>query len=273
MAKNCWVNIQGESNVASGSKAVAFMSGRKQTSGDPRRKLVFKLDSGASDHMTNEENCFKKLVKLNQPTNINVAKNNESVEAWYKGSIVGVNSSGTQVTIKDVLYVPDLRANLISVKKLASADIKVTFGKSSATMELDGEVIGVCPLRGDFYELNVSYAYGSANICESEESDEVSIDQGFEQEGEDQDNSVKHLEETDPMETAKNENLESINPSVLPSQPENDEKAKKSSERERRAPGKNRSSAFPSRSECGNTLLWLPQGLANGNACSLVSML
>lgn len=60
------------------------------------------------------------------------------------------------VTLKNVLFVPGLRVNVLSVKKMAKAKVDVTFMKKEAVMKFGGELIGKCPIRGDFYELNLS---------------------------------------------------------------------------------------------------------------------
>lgn len=75
-AKDCW---QSEARAAS-SKAVSFMIKRKDA--DDRYvdgKINFKLDSGASDHLAKDKSYFSTMKKLDDPIEINVAKNNQSI--------------------------------------------------------------------------------------------------------------------------------------------------------------------------------------------------
>lgn len=125
-AKDCRVKLKtdgrAEANAASGGKAVAFMTGKGSQTQD-EEVVSFKLDSGASDHLVNVKHCFADLTKLKQPVVINVAKDDQSLISWHRGTIKGVNKEGNTVSLKDVLFVPNLRANLLSVKKMAKADL------------------------------------------------------------------------------------------------------------------------------------------------------
>ncbi|XP_029733634.2 uncharacterized protein LOC115269235 [Aedes albopictus] len=157
---------EAEANTASGRKAVVFMSGKCKENCS-RRKITFKLDSGASNHLVNRKEYFVRLKKkLKHPVNIAVAKDDESITAWHKGQIVGINSQGVECRIDDVLYVPDVRANLLSVKKMAEAGVNVSFGALAAEMKYDGDIIGVCPVRGNFYELDIYQEQAAANLCD-----------------------------------------------------------------------------------------------------------
>lgn len=55
------------------------MTNQTTYSKNNQQKVIFKLDSGASDHLVNEKRCFVTLEKLKQPTVINVAKDDELV--------------------------------------------------------------------------------------------------------------------------------------------------------------------------------------------------
>lgn len=118
--------------------------------------ISFKMDSGATDHLVKSKNYFKTLEKLQRPVKISVAKNDQSIIAWHKGSIEGVNRHGVKMVIHDVLYVPILRENLLAVKKMAAAGVEVTFKRSSAEMKFQGKMVAVCPLQGSFYELELA---------------------------------------------------------------------------------------------------------------------
>lgn len=53
------------------------------------------------------------------------------------------------------MYVPSLRFNLLSVKKLATNGICVTFNRNIAVIKKDGQVLGVATLKDDLYQFVV----------------------------------------------------------------------------------------------------------------------
>lgn len=70
------------------------------------------LDSGATQHMCNDKTQFTKLEQY--ATNITPA-NNTNMKACGKGDIQLVTRNGTAFTLVNVLYVPQLASNLLSV--------------------------------------------------------------------------------------------------------------------------------------------------------------
>lgn len=147
--------------------AVNFVASRKNEkfrSG----KVVFKLDSGASDHLVNEAEIFSETRKLKEPIEIQVAKDGEALVAKFTGTIAGSSNKNTPLTMKDVLYIPELRDNLMSVKKLVKAGVVVIFCGSKAILKKGDVVIATANLRGNLYEIEVDIPVASANLCQSE---------------------------------------------------------------------------------------------------------
>ena len=82
------------------------------------------IDSGCTNHMTFDKSLFRNL----QPTDVAKVRigNGECIEAKGKGTIAITTNSGTK-TIADVLYVPDIDQNLLSVGQLIEKGMKVIF--------------------------------------------------------------------------------------------------------------------------------------------------
>jgi len=81
------------------------------------------LDSGASRHMTCYASCFQSVSPYRgQPVKVG---NGQLLEV--KGSGKVVLACPHELTLEDVLYVPDLAANLLSVHKLYRSSMKVKF--------------------------------------------------------------------------------------------------------------------------------------------------
>ena len=89
------------------------------------RSNIWYIDSGASSHMTGQKRFFRDLQEGG--TGIHV----ELGDAWYQTQGVGIVSfereSGKPLNFVDVLYVPGLTKNLISVSTLEDKGYQVKF--------------------------------------------------------------------------------------------------------------------------------------------------
>ena len=82
------------------------------------------IDSGCTNHMTSDKVLFKEL-KLSKVTKVRIG-NGGYLPAKGIGTVAIITSSGTK-TISDVLYVPDIDQNLLSVGQLLEKGFKVSF--------------------------------------------------------------------------------------------------------------------------------------------------
>lgn len=95
----------------------------------------FIIDSGASNHMCGDENMFKSLER-GSFGEIVVASGKE-IYAKGKGEIVlkiGKENEEIEITLIDVLFVPEITANLISVKKITEKGISVIFNGNTCVL-------------------------------------------------------------------------------------------------------------------------------------------
>ncbi|KAL5794297.1 hypothetical protein ACOSP7_002891 [Xanthoceras sorbifolium] len=85
------------------------------------------IDSGCTNHMTYDRTIFKEL----KPTGITKVRigNDGYISAKGKETIAITTSSGTK-TISDVLYVPDIDQNWLSVGQLIEKGLKISFENS-----------------------------------------------------------------------------------------------------------------------------------------------
>lgn len=69
------------------------------------------------------------------------------------GTINGLGADGkmTVVKMKDVLYVPDLRSNLISVGLVASSGCQIEFKAEQCYIRKDGETVLIGNRTNDVY--------------------------------------------------------------------------------------------------------------------------
>ena len=145
---------RGGSYVAEqGSESVAFISGTKEKE-TSSQSMVWVLDSGATDHQINKQENLKYARELVPPIQINVAKEGQSMKALMIGRLDMISKVGATekaIMLKDVLYVPELRRNLISIKRMAQAGVNVTFTGDETQVIYKGDVIGVAKNRGGLY--------------------------------------------------------------------------------------------------------------------------
>ena len=113
------------------------------------------MDSGATKHMTSHKTAFD-TYEVISPRNVRLSDGSVA-EAIGMGSIVvGVEARGKATTIRitDVLHVPKLQANLLSVSKLLSKGLKVFFHVNECIVEgANGDVVAIARREGSLYEM------------------------------------------------------------------------------------------------------------------------
>ena len=120
--------------------------------------LNFYLDSGATDHMINDESYLTKCKILDSPIQISVAKNGIYLMASKVGTVSGslsANGKKTAGLIEDVLYVKDLSCNLLSIRKLEAKGIKTVFENGKATLWNGENLLTEAASNGKLYELSI----------------------------------------------------------------------------------------------------------------------
>lgn len=140
------------------AKTVSFVAaGGEIAAASTTKKSKWYLDSGASEHMTNDSSLFDDMEKLKTPVVVQTAKTGVVLLARQKGRIVThsvVNNEKIQIRMEDVLYIPDLALNLLSLRRLESSGKKVTFYNGCVTVEVDGEVVATGRQSGRLYCMN-----------------------------------------------------------------------------------------------------------------------
>lgn len=109
-------------------------------SSEPKDKWI--IDSGATDHMCNNKKKFRKMNK-SFSGNIKIA-NGSFIAIKGKGSVIINVSDGTKkckIELKEVLYVPTLHINLLSVTKFCQSDFKVDFMNGKCSLIKNDEKI------------------------------------------------------------------------------------------------------------------------------------
>ena len=93
-----------------------------------RKQTVWVIDSGATRHITYSRDVFSDYVQLKVPRIVKMANNSLAYRFGIGNVHVQVFVDDLQVEtllLTDVLYVPDLASNLISVSQLQDKRIMV----------------------------------------------------------------------------------------------------------------------------------------------------
>ena len=117
------------------------------------------LDSGATDHTCFEKHQFISYRTIS-PVAIHIA-NNAITHAVGIGEVelhAPTDEGTSEITLQEVLHVPELRANLISIRKIAKKKFSVTFdGDQCKLFSSQGEVIALGKSNSsDLYRLQAS---------------------------------------------------------------------------------------------------------------------
>jgi transposase InsO family protein len=143
---------------------VAFSAGYKVSSLEDReqdqiaahvannRKNVWVIDSGASSHMTPHSSFLKEEKKVDGKITI---ADDTDIKVVASG-VIGAEIDGISINMENVLLVPKLGTNLLSVHKLVSKGNKVVFDASGCTIySKEGKIVANCEAQRGIYKLEV----------------------------------------------------------------------------------------------------------------------
>ena len=122
------------------------------------RRSNWVIDSGATCHMCNNEELFDQIIGLEMPQEITV-DDGHSVQATGRGDVIlrmtVLNGKIRKCKLSDVLYVPDLSHNLLSVSKAGSNGKRFEFGQSHCNI-IDNKfgLFATATKCGNIYYLN-----------------------------------------------------------------------------------------------------------------------
>lgn len=126
------------------------------------------VDSGATCHIVGQKQQFVYFNK-NHREEVYVA-NGQQMSAEGKGTIrvnfINKFGNRTSVEIADVLFIPEIKGNLISVKRLAEKGYKVNFNDKQCEISKGDKQVAVGDISGNLYKLRTPNT-----ICIAESSE------------------------------------------------------------------------------------------------------
>lgn len=122
------------------------------------KRVEWFIDSGCCDHLVNDESLFDSLKPLDNPIEIAVAKDGESITAEYSGTVKlvsNVNGKLIDCSVENVLLVPELRCNLFSVLRVDEAGMKVSYENGKVIIQRGSDTVASGSRVGKLYRLNL----------------------------------------------------------------------------------------------------------------------
>lgn len=121
------------------------------------------LDSGASSHMCSNKKLFSSLKKHSQKV---FMASGDNVETSGIGHVT-LKSEYTEITLTNVLYVPDLNSNFLSVSKIINNGFCVKFTDNKAFVNSkENKLIFVACLQNGIYSTEMRSVHETAyNAC------------------------------------------------------------------------------------------------------------
>ncbi|KAK8946897.1 hypothetical protein KSP39_PZI006794 [Platanthera zijinensis] len=111
------------------------------------------LDSGATNHVAYTLQGFIKRRRPSKGECRLTVGNNAEVEVEFIGDVCLVLSSGYELVLKDIFYIPSFRRNLISVSVLDKLYYGFNIYGGSIDISYESQVIGHCSLSNGLYSL------------------------------------------------------------------------------------------------------------------------
>ncbi|KAF2901950.1 hypothetical protein ILUMI_04244 [Ignelater luminosus] len=131
---------------------------------DDVNNLTFVVDSGATHHMLNKQNEHHLLEQKQVHFYINVAKKGEKLTAEKCGNLYVTNNFSSNLKIKEVLVCNNLMYNLLSVNKIESEGLKVSFENKTVRILKEANIVAEGYLHGNLYLITFTLKYASANV-------------------------------------------------------------------------------------------------------------
>lgn len=125
-----------------------------------RDKNCWYIDSGATPAiiMSNNKTFFKKFTKCTEQ-NVKLGDGKYTyVLGFGSGDIPLLDNNNNLVTVqvKNVLYVPVLEENLLSVRKLTKEGFEVYFKNNTCSINKNNKVVALADMLGNLYKLRTN---------------------------------------------------------------------------------------------------------------------
>lgn len=118
------------------------------------------VDSGASSHIANNKILFTKINNTEKKKKTTVViVNGNILKSYGSGEAIIMTKTPdrdrNKITLKNVLYVPDLKSNVISVSKITQNWYKLVFEKEKCMLSCNGKTYLEAKKKNNLYEVEL----------------------------------------------------------------------------------------------------------------------
>lgn len=118
-------------------------------------ELIWLLDSGCTDHIINNDTYYETFMSLTEPTKVKVG-DGRILEATKVGNIrlnFKVYGSLSQILLKNVFFVKEMKANLLSYSKITQQHRIISQGNYSKIYDLNGILLAIAFKKDRLYSM------------------------------------------------------------------------------------------------------------------------
>jgi hypothetical protein len=147
---------------------MALLASSTPKSSPNSRKEQWVIDLGASHHVCAHQSWFSSYTSLSTPIRVRIG-NSRHINAISTGCVTvetKVNGETKPLTLKNVLHVPNLHINLLSVHQLDAHGFKAAFSQGTCRIFNESDhTIGIAKHDGSLYALQVTVMTATAYIA------------------------------------------------------------------------------------------------------------
>ena len=152
-ANMCYRSKSHYDSESSDDECIALVS---EVSEEIKKKWT--LDSAASRHMCNDRKQFQKMKRLEEEVQVKVG-DDSLVKAKYEGTVklrIKAINQVRKFKLNKVLFVPDLKYNVLSVSQASLSGKSIQFDKDGAQIKdlITRETVGTAIRKGTLYHVN-----------------------------------------------------------------------------------------------------------------------
>ena len=112
------------------------------------------MDTGATHHVCLDKNMFSSYHSIDNGEQLFMG-NSSSSKVEGQGKVVLKMTSGKELTLKDVLHVPEIRKNLVSGSLLSKKGFKLVFVSDNFILSKNGMYVGKGYMSNGLFKMNV----------------------------------------------------------------------------------------------------------------------
>eukprot|EP00795_Rhopilema_esculentum_P011835 gene11835-2369_t len=128
-------------------------------------KSFWIIDSGATQHVTYDRDSLSDFIEFEQPSKVILGDNQTIGKGTYRLT-TDIGGQPQKIALNEVLYLPDLGRNLLSVRALTNREATVEFESDKCKISHNSKVLGIGELRGKLYFLK-QFSSEQANSAEN----------------------------------------------------------------------------------------------------------